>query len=156
MLIEDDPREKRGALIGTWYLRLLTTKRPLLERMTHFWHDHFATAIHKVGNPGLMQVQNETLRRCALGDFGELLAAVTRDPAMMVWLDNRTNVRGAPNENYARELLKLHTLGEGELYSETDIKEAGRALTGWVVDGIRRTGASASPATSMRMGWATR
>jgi uncharacterized protein (DUF1800 family) len=111
VLIEDDPREKRGALIGTWYLRLLTTKRPLLERMTYFWHDHFATAIHKVGNPGLMQVQNETLRRCAFGDFGELLAAVTRDPAMMVWLDNRTNVRGAPNENYARELLKLHTLG---------------------------------------------
>lgn len=142
-LIEDDPREKRGALIGTWYLRLLTTKRPLLEQMTYFWHDHFATAIHKVGNPGLMQVQNETLRRLALGDFRELLAAVTRDPAMMVWLDNRTNVKGAPNENYARELLELHTLGEGELYTETDIKEAARALTGWVVDGQRRTGGDA-------------
>ncbi len=142
-LIEEDPREKRAALIGTWYLRLLTTRRPLLERMTYFWHDHFATAIHKVGNPGLMQVQNETLRRLALGDFRELLTAVTRDPAMMVWLDNRTNVKGAPNENYARELLELHTLGEGERYTETDIKEAARALTGWVVVGQRRTGGDA-------------
>jgi uncharacterized protein (DUF1800 family) len=87
-----------------------------------------------------MQVQNETLRRLALGDFRELLQAVARDPAMMVWLDNRSNVSGAPNENYARELLELHTLGEGVLYSEQDIKEAARALTGWVVAGPRQTG----------------
>ncbi len=139
-LIEDDPRERRGALIGTWYLRLLTTRRPLLERMTYFWHDHFATAIHKVSNPAVMQIQNETLRRLALGDFRALLQAITRDPAMMAWLDNRTNVKDAPNENYARELLELHTLGEGVLYTETDIKQAARALTGWVIAGTRRTG----------------
>lgn len=138
-LIEEDPREKRGALIGSWYLRLLTTRRPLLERMTYFWHDHFATAIHKVRSPAAMQVQNETLRRLALGDFRDLLQAIARDPAMMVWLDNRTNVKDAPNENYARELLELHTLGEGVSYGEKDIKEAARALTGWVVDGARRT-----------------
>ena len=138
-LIEADPREKRGALIGTWYMRLLTTRRPLLERMTYFWHDHFATALHKVGNPYPMHVQNETLRRLALGDFQELLQAITRDPAMMIWLDNRTNVKDATSENYARELLELHTLGEGVRYTETDIKEAARALTGWVVLGPRQT-----------------
>lgn len=80
-----------------------------------------------------MQLQNETLRAHALGSFRDLLLAVTRDPAMMRWLDNHTNVREAPNENYARELMELHTMGEDQGYSETDIKEAARALTGWAL-----------------------
>ena len=80
-----------------------------------------------------MQLQNETLRRHALGSFRDLLLAVTRDPAMMRWLDNGTNTREAPNENYARELLELHTMGEDNGDTEADIKEAARALTGWRV-----------------------
>ncbi len=78
-----------------------------------------------------MQRQNETLRSHALGSFRDLLLAIARDPAMMLWLDNQSNSVEAPNENYARELMELHTLGEGNGYSELDIKEAARALTGW-------------------------
>jgi uncharacterized protein (DUF1800 family) len=129
--VEEDPREKRAALFQWWHLRLLLTRRPLLEKLTYFWHDHFATGIHKVGDAGLMLEQNETLRGHALGSFHDLLLAVTRDPAMMVWRDNRSNRKGAPNENYARELMELHTMGEGSGYTESDVKEAARALTGW-------------------------
>ncbi len=123
--------EQRAALFQAWYLRLATSNRPLVERMTYFWHDHFATAISKVGRPVAMQRQNEVLRAGALGPFGDLLLSVARDPAMLVYLDNRSNAKGAPNENYARELFELHTLGEGNGYTELDIKEAARALTGW-------------------------
>lgn len=123
--------EQRAALFAAWYLRMVTTQRPLVERMTYFWHDHFATAISKVGRPQFMQRQNDTLRAGALGMFGDLLLSVARDPAMLVYLDNRANAKGAPNENYARELFELHTLGEGNGYTELDIKEAARALTGW-------------------------
>lgn len=132
-----DPRDpdlepaQRAALVRGWYLRLVTTNRPLLERMTYFWHDHFATALSKVGRPAFMQRQNDTLRAGALGTFPELLLSVARDPAMLVYLDNNANARGAVNENYARELFELHTLGEGNGYTELDIKEAARALTGW-------------------------
>lgn len=124
-------RERRSALFRAWYVRMAGTRRPLVERMTYFWHDHFATSISKVTWASLMQVQNDTLRRHALGSFEELLLAVARDPAMLIYLDNRTNAKGKPNENYARELMELHTLGEGNGYTETDIKEAARALTGW-------------------------
>ena len=130
-------RQQRQALFQAWYLRLLLTRRPLLERMTYFWHDHFATAISKVGNPLLMQQQHERLRAHALGAFPALLLAVARDPAMLIYLDNRANTRAAPNENYARELLELHTIGEGNGYTERDVKEAARALTGWrLQDGV--------------------
>lgn len=124
-------RQQRGALHRAWLTRLVLTRRPLLERMTYFWHDHFATALGKVNNPLLMHRQNATLRAHAIGSFEALLLAVTRDPAMMIYLDNRSNARTAPNENYARELLELHTLGEGGGYSEADVKQAARALTGW-------------------------
>lgn len=128
-----DLEEERGKLLRAWQMRLQSTRRPLLEKLTYFWHDHFATSMRKVGHPTLMQIQNETLRERALGRFEDLLLAITRDPAMLIWLDNRTNTREAPNENYARELMELHTLGEGNLYGETDIQEAARALTGWRV-----------------------
>lgn len=128
---------QRQALARTWYTRLLWSRRPFLERMTYFWHDHFATGLGKVGNPLFMHRQNETLRAHALGRFEALALAVTRDPAMMIYLDNRSNGKTAPNENYAREFLELHTLGEGGGYGERDIKEAARALTGWrLVDGV--------------------
>ena len=126
-----DLREKRIKLFQAWHVRMRASRRPLLEKMTFFWHDHFATAIHKVGRADFMQRQNETLRSHALGSFRDLLLAIARDPAMMLWLDNQSNSVEAPNENYARELMELHTLGEGNGYSELDIKEAARALTGW-------------------------
>ena len=88
------------------------------------WHDHFATALSKAPPP-FMAAQNKTLRTMAVGNFGQLLRAVATDPAMMLYLDNARNVAGSPNENYARELLELHTLGEGN-YTETDIKQIAR------------------------------
>ncbi len=130
----DVDRVQREALYRAWYVRISISKRPLLERMTYFWHDHFATSQAKVQKATYMQQQNETLRRHALGSFRELLLAMAQDPAMLMYLDNRLNVRGKPNENYARELMELHTLGVGTGYKETDIKEAARALTGWRIE----------------------
>ena len=130
-LDRDLDKERRAALFRAWYVRMAGTRRPLVERMTYFWHDHFATSLAKVTWASLMQTQNDTFRRLALGQFEDLLLAVARDPAMLLFLDNRTNSRTRPNENYARELMELHTLGEGNGYTETDIKEAARALTGW-------------------------
>lgn len=115
-----------------WIYRLLTTKRPLQERMTLFWHDHFATSGEKVQAGRLMLEQNELFRRMALGNFRDMLVAVSRDPAMILWLDNNTNVKGKPNENYAREVMELFTMGVGN-YSEKDIQEAARAFTGWTI-----------------------
>ncbi len=126
-----DPYQDRAALLTAWHLRIASTRRPLLERMTYFWHDHFANSIDTVESPAFMQVQNDLFRARAFGRFDEMLTAVSRDPAMMIFLDNRLNVRTAPNENYARELMELHTLGEGNVYTEKDIQEAARALTGW-------------------------
>lgn len=113
-----------------WALRLLVTKRPLQEKMTLFWHDHFATNASKVTVPPMMYQQNETLRTNALGSFETLLLEVSRDPAMIFWLDNQFNVKGKPNENFAREVMELFTLGIGN-YTEQDVQEAARAFTGW-------------------------
>src|SRR5262245_13941402 len=109
---------------------MLRTPHPLRERMTLFWHDHFATSIVKVRQPALMKRQNVLLRQHALGRFRPFLLEVSRDPAMLVWLDGSSNVRGQPNENLARELLELFTLGVGH-YTERDVREAARAFTGW-------------------------
>ncbi len=113
-----------------WLYRMLYSPHPLRERMTLFWHNHFATSNAKVRSLALMQQQNETLRRHALGHFDALLAELTSDPAMLVWLDSDTNRKNAPNENYAREVMELFSLGVGN-YTEKDIQEAARALTGW-------------------------
>lgn len=115
-----------------WIARLLTTRRPLQERMVLFWHNHFATSASKVPRAELMIMQSETFRRLALGNFREMLLAVSRDPAMLLWLDNHLNRKGKPNENYARELLELFTMGIGH-YTEQDVKEAARAFTGWTL-----------------------
>ena len=120
-------------LKGWWLTEMLTTASPLTERMTLFWHNHFTSSLQKVRSPPLMLRQNQLLRRHALGNFGALLHAVAKDPAMIVYLDSATNRRGQPNENFARELMELFTLGEGK-YGEKDIKESARAFTGWSID----------------------
>jgi hypothetical protein len=119
---------------GWWLYAMMFSPHPLRERMTLFWHNHFATSIAKVGRPELMLKQNQTLRAHALGKFQPLLLAVSRDPAMQVWLDSNSNVKGYANENYARELMELFSLGTGN-YTEKDVKEAARAFTGWHTDG---------------------
>ena len=96
------------------------------------WHDHFATSQLKVEDVEAMHRQNETFRRHARGPFGDLLRAMLCDPALLVWLDAPSNRKGKPNENLARELMELFTLGVGH-YSERDVKEAARALTGRTV-----------------------
>jgi hypothetical protein len=119
-----------------WAERMLLTPRPMEEKLTLFWHDHFATSQSKLMNYELMMAQIETLRRHANGNFRKMLVAVAQDPAMLIWLDNRENVKGKPNENFAREVMELFTMGEGHGYSETDIREMARAFTGWTMKPI--------------------
>jgi Protein of unknown function (DUF1800) len=128
-------RDEGGDQLRDWWLYcMLQGGHPLREKLTLFWHNHFATSIVKVQDPVLMYRQNCLLRAHALGKFGPLLQAVSRDGAMLVWLDANTNVKGKPNENYARELMELFSLGVGN-YTETDVREAARAFTGWHIDG---------------------
>jgi len=124
-------------LRGWWMQEMLATPTPLTERMTLFWHNHFVSAQPKVPFARLMYEQNARLRANALGNFGTMLHAMGRDPAMVLYLDSVQNRKGAPNENFAREVMELFTLGEGR-YTETDVKEAARAFTGWSLD--RETG----------------
>jgi len=119
-----------------WLFRMLTTRVPLREKLTLFWHGHFATSIHKVEDTQLMLQQVDTLRRLGLGCFRELVLAIARDPAMIVWLDGESNVKDHPNENFARELMELFTCGIGN-YTEQDVLEAARAFTGWHREGPR-------------------
>jgi uncharacterized protein (DUF1800 family) len=121
-------------LRGWWLYVIFQGGHPLREKLTLFWHNHFATSIVKVQDSGLMFRQNRLLRKHALGRFGPMLHAVSRDGAMLVWLDSNSNVKGRPNENYARELMELFSLGVGH-YTEKDIREAARAFTGWHTDG---------------------
>jgi uncharacterized protein (DUF1800 family) len=124
--------------LRAWWLReMVSTPSPLTERMTLFWHNHFATSQQKVRSVQLMYRQNVLLRKEALGNFSTLLRGIAKDPAMLVYLDNAGSRRQAPNENFAREVMELFTLGEGH-YTEHDIKEAARAFTGWSLD--RETG----------------
>jgi hypothetical protein len=117
--------------VQTWWLyRMVQSRRPLLEKLTLFWHGHFAVANYKVNNPLLMHQHIELLRSKALGRFDDMLLSVSKDPAMLIWLDGNTNHRNAPNENYGRELLELYTLGIGN-YDEDDVLAAARAFTGW-------------------------
>lgn len=118
--------------VNAWVLRLLTTRRPLEERMTLFWHNHFATSASKVQGAMLMLGQNDALRAHALRPFPTLLDAISKDPAMLFWLDNQENIKGKPNENFAREVMELFTLGIGN-YTEKDVQEGARAFTGWAL-----------------------
>ena len=116
-----------------WFREMLATSSPLTEKMTLFWHNHFATSQQKVRHSTLMFRQNALLRQFALGNFGTMLHQVARDPAMLIYLDNANSRKEQPNENFAREVMELFTLGEGN-YSEQDIKEMARAFTGWSID----------------------
>src|SRR5918992_1012524 len=107
--------------------------KPLAAGMAVFWHNHFVSSVRKVRSPQLVHRQNALLRRHALGNFGAMLHEVARDPVMVIYLDSASNRKGQPNENFAREVMELFTLGEGH-YTEQDVKEAARAFTGWSVD----------------------
>ena len=123
----------------TWWLnRMLTTPAPLQEKMTFLLHGHFTTAAIQKGNwPNYIWNQNQLYRNNALGNMRDLTLAVSKDPAMLIYLDNASSNKNHPNENYARELMELFTLGHGN-YSEEDIRQSARAFTGWTVN--RRTG----------------
>jgi uncharacterized protein (DUF1800 family) len=118
-----------------WLSRMLHSPNPLQEKITLFWHNHFATSFAKVQSTRFMLAQYELLRRHALGHFSEMLREMSSDPAMLIWLDGRDSKKGNPNENYARELMELFSLGIGH-YTEKDIREAARAFTGWEIQGI--------------------
>lgn len=126
-------REQGRELKNWWVEEMIVTDQPLVERMTLFWHGHFASSLAKVRYPSSLFRQNALFRREALGNYASLLRAIARDPAMLIYLDGRGSVARQPNENFARELLELFTLGEGQ-YGEPDIKAAARAFTGWSVD----------------------
>ncbi len=129
---KQERREESIELKGWWYQEMLATPAPLTERMTLFWHNHFTSSFQKVKWPALLYHQNVLLRHHAVGSFRDLLFQIAKDPAMVVYLDTQTNRKDHPNENFARELFELFTLGEGN-YTEADIKEAARAFTGWHV-----------------------
>ena len=147
---KDDPEARKryaaelrrqSATLTLWWLdRMVAARQPFAERLTFSWHGHWATSLQKVRSPALMLGQNETLRRLGRGDFRGLARAMVRDPALLLWLDGQRNKKGKPNENLARELMELFTLGVGH-YSETDVREAARALTGWRVDRAHATAA---------------
>jgi hypothetical protein len=117
-----------------WLTRMLHSPHPLQEKITLLWHNHFATSYAKVQSARFMLGQYQLMRRHALGSFAALLKAMSTDPAMMIWLDTRASKKGNPNENYARELMELFSLGIGH-YTEKDIREAARAFTGWEIQG---------------------
>jgi uncharacterized protein (DUF1800 family) len=121
-----------GQLKTWWLYRMTAGPVPLAEKMTLFWHNHFATSNVKVRSAKHMAAQNDLIRTHALGDFKALLAGMARDTAMLIWLDGNANRLRSPNENFARELMELFTLGVGN-YTEKDIQEAARAFTGWHV-----------------------
>ncbi|HCN09520.1 MAG TPA: DUF1800 domain-containing protein [Lentisphaeria bacterium] len=139
-LSKDERKEKRKlngqrlrTLIGDWIMSMIETPTPadmLRARMTFFWHGHFATSIQKVKAPRAILAQLQLFDAMAVGSYGKLLHAIVRDPAMLIYLDNTRNRRGKPNENLARELMELFSLGPGN-YSESDIRDGARALTGW-------------------------
>jgi uncharacterized protein (DUF1800 family) len=116
-----------------WLERMMNGPAPLLEKMTLFWHGHFATSVQKVQDPYWMWLQNDTLRRNAFGNFATLVRKISRDPAMMIYLDLQQSRKEHPNENWARELMELFTVGIGN-YTEQDIRESARAFTGYRID----------------------
>ena len=124
-------------LRGWWLKRMAFGPRPLQEKLVLFWHGHFATSVEKVRNPYYMWRQNELFRRLATGNWQQLLTAAGQDPAMLVWLDQAQSRKDHPNENFAREVMELFALGEGH-YTEHDIGEAARALTGWSLEPLEQ------------------
>jgi len=120
--------------LATWWLhRMIAVRNPVVEKLTFGWHGHFATSAEKVRVAALMLRQNDTLRRLGRGSFTDLATAMVTDPAMLLWLDGSSSTAKAPNENLSREFLELFALGHGDGYTEQDVREGARALTGWTV-----------------------
>jgi uncharacterized protein (DUF1800 family) len=134
-----DPSQTQD-LIAWWIARMTAADNPWPEKRTYFWHGHYATSIQKVRYASLMLAQNQTLRSLGGGDFHTLMRTMFTDPAMMLWLDAEGSTAKAPNENLARESMELFSLGAGN-YTETDVRQAALALTGWRLD---RTSAAAT------------
>jgi uncharacterized protein (DUF1800 family) len=130
---QQQERQRMVELRGWWMQRMAKGPRPLQEKLTLFWHGHFATSVEKVREPYLMWRQNELFRRLGTGNWLTMLIEVAQDPAMLVWLDQAQSRKEHPNENFAREVMELFSLGEGH-YTEKDITEGARALTGWSYD----------------------
>jgi uncharacterized protein (DUF1800 family) len=130
-------RAQEGKLLLWWLDRIATAQPAATERLTWFWHGHFATSNQKVRSAQLMLAQNQVFRRYALGSFHDLAMTMITDAALVKWLDGQKNRTGSPNENLAREFMELFTLGIGH-YQEPDVAQAARALTGWTVS--RQTG----------------
>jgi uncharacterized protein (DUF1800 family) len=130
-------RRRMMELRGWWLQRMAHGPRPFQERMVLFWHGHFATSVDKVKEPYYMWRQNELFRRLATGNWQRLLTEAGKDPAMLVWLDQAQSRRQHANENYARENMELFSLGEGH-YTEKDVTESARALTGWSLDRLNQ------------------
>jgi uncharacterized protein (DUF1800 family) len=122
--------QQENDLIIWWLDHMTMAAHQGKEKLTWFWHDHFATSAQKVNNPHLMLAQNQTFRRLGMGNFEELTQAIAKDGAMMLWLDSNKNNKNKPNENFSRELMELFTLGIGN-YTDADVREAARAFTGW-------------------------
>lgn len=131
----DNSTERTRELTYWWYNQMIKQGFSFREKMVLFWHNHFVSEVDKVGLPQRMYWQNKLFRDSAFGNVKELSKKVTIDPAMLIYLDGDKNRKSAPNENYARELLELFTMGIGN-YTETDIQETARALTGWRVEGV--------------------
>ncbi|WP_139490520.1 DUF1800 domain-containing protein [Brevibacillus dissolubilis] len=125
--------ENYGKIQRYWVHRMVNTKYPLQEKMALFWHNHFATGFSKVKHAKLLARQYDIFYKYAFGKLGDMLRLISTDAAMLTWLDGMRNMKYAPNENYARELFELFTLGVGH-YTEKDVKETARALTGWQLD----------------------
>ncbi len=139
MMRQKQQREDRKNLRSAqawWLERMVNSDHPLEEKLTLFWHGHFATSSQKVRAAYPMLSQNLTFREQGIGSFAMLVEAVSKDPAMLLFLDNARSNRRKPNENYARELMELFTLGEGH-YTEDDIRNAARALTGWSMNATK-------------------
>jgi uncharacterized protein (DUF1800 family) len=130
-------RQHLTELRGWWLQRMAKGPRPLQEKLTLFWHGHFATSVEKVRDAYLLWRQNELFRRLAAGNWLTILIEVGKDPAMLIYLDQAQSRKQHPNENFAREVMELFALGEGH-YTEKDISEAARALTGWTLDQARQ------------------
>lgn len=131
-------RQKRDRVeylqfVGGWLDRMIKTRDPATEKLMLFWHGHFATSQDKVRDPYYLWLQSETLRTHAMGDFPSLVKAILRDPAMLLYLDGDSSRAGSPNENFAREVMELFTIGVGH-YTETDVQEAARAFTGFRIN----------------------
>jgi uncharacterized protein (DUF1800 family) len=132
--------QEQALTLGTWWVRrMIAAEHQLVEKLGFFWHGHWATSVEKVRSATLMARQLDTMRRTGRGDFAVMVKAMLRDPALILWLDGEENTRQAPNENLAREVMELFTLGIGS-YGEADVKAGARVLTGWVID--RHTGAA--------------